>query len=235
MVLVRPPWVPLVRAYSPEMVRVIGLAVVAAACWTCAPAQADVLPVELPSATVPAAVGEIATSAPAGPTPADDTVRGATAAAQPAVKAAVTTTTVQVAQGRAGDSGGLRVGASSLRRVPSTRLRHAAVSKEPSAPVRGTPAPRSADRSPVLRRHAPAAAASHPQTARPERDGPGRPRPAPRADGGVSAGAAGLFAGGLAMLAGALMLVAPRLHRRLLTDPAAPRPVAFVALLERPG
>jgi hypothetical protein len=70
------------------MVRVIGLGVVVAACWTCAPAQADVLPVELPSAAVPSAVkvagsassavGEIATSAPA-----------ATAAAQPPVKSAV--------------------------------------------------------------------------------------------------------------------------------------------------
>src|SRR4051812_43875414 len=99
------------------MVRLIGLAVAVAACWTCAPAQADVLPVELPSATVPAAVkvvgsvnpglARIATSAPAGPTPADDTVRNATTAAQPVVKAAVTTTTLQVAQARAGDSGDL--------------------------------------------------------------------------------------------------------------------------------
>jgi hypothetical protein len=78
-------------------------------------------------------------------------------------------------------------------------------------------------------------ASSHPATARPEPNGPPHQQPAPNADGGVSAGAAGLFAGGLAMLAGALMLVAPRLHRKLLIDPAAPRPVAFVALLERPG
>jgi hypothetical protein len=228
-----------------EMVRLIGLAVAVAACWACAPAQADVLPVQLPTATVPAAVkavssvspavGQIATSAPAGPTSADDTVRNATAAAKPAVKAAVATTTLQVARGRAGDSGDLRVGASSLRRVSTARLRHAAASREPSAPVRATQAPRSADRSPVLLRHAQAAATSHPPTARPERGGPLHTQPASGADGGVSAGAAGLFAGGLAMLAGALMLVAPRLHRRLLIDPAVPRPVAFVALLERPG
>jgi hypothetical protein len=227
------------------MVRVIGLAVVVAACWACAPAQADVLPVELPSAAVPAAakvvgsvtpaVGQIAARAPAAPTPAEDTIRNARAAAQPAVKATVTTTTGRLAQGRAGDSGGLRVGASSLRRVPSARLRHAAASNEPSAPVRGTPAPLSADRSPVLLPHAPAVIASHPAAARPERDEPPYPQPATSADGGVSAGAAGLFAGGLAMLAGALLLVAPRLHRRLLIDPAAPRPIAFVALLERPG
>jgi hypothetical protein len=229
------------------MVRVIGLAVAVAACWACAPARADVLPLETPSATVPAtvkvvssvspAVGQIATSAPAAPAPADETIRNATAAAEPAVKAAVTTTTVQVAQGRAGDSGGLRVGASSLRRVPSARLRRPAVSDEPSAPGRATRPPRYADRSPELLRHAPAngAAASLPATARPERDAPLHQQPAPRAGGGISAGAAGLFAGGLAMLAGALMLVAPRLQRRLLIDPAALRPVAFVALLERPG
>ena len=223
------------------MVRVIGLAVAVAACWTCAPAQAGVLPVDLPSATVPTAVNvvssvspavaRVATSTAAGPTPADDTIRNATAAAQPAVK----TTTVQVAQLRAGDSGSLRVGASSLRRVPSARMRHGAASEEPSTPVRHTPAPRSADRAPALGHDAPAAGASHPATARPERDGPSNPQPAPHADGGVSAGAAGLFAGGLAMLAGALMLAAPRLHRRLLIDPAVPRPAAFVALLERPG
>ena len=227
------------------MVRVIGLAVAVAACWTCAPAQADVLPVELPSATVPTAVevvssvspavAKVATSAPAGPTPADDTIRNATAAAQPAVKSAVTTTTAQVAHLRAGDSGDLRVGASSLRRVPSARMRHGAASEEPPTPVRHAPAPRSADRAPTLGHDAPAAGASHPATARPERDGPSNPQPAPHADSGVSAGAAGLFAGGLAMLAGALMLAAPRLHRRLLIDPAVARPVAFVALLERPG
>ncbi len=227
------------------MVRVIGLAVAVAACWTCAPAQADVLPVDLPSATVPTAVNvvssvspavaKVATSTPAGPTPADDTIRNATAAAQPAVRSAVTTTTVRVAQLRAGDSGSLRVGASSLRRVPSARMRHGAASEEPSTPVRHTPAPRSADRAPALGHDAPAAGASHPPTARPERDGPSNPQPAPHADGGVSAGAAGLFAGGLAMLAGALMLAAPRLHRRLPIDPAVPRPAAFVALLERPG
>jgi hypothetical protein len=180
-------------------------------------------------------VAKVATSTPAGPAPADDTIRNATAAAQPAVKSAVTTTTMQVAHLRAGHSGSLRVGASSLRRVPSARMRHGAASAQPSMPVRHAPAPRSTDRAPALGHDAPAAGASHPATARAERDGPSNPQPAPHADGGVSAGAAGLFAGGLAMLAGALMLAAPRLHRRLLIDPAVPRPAAFVALLERPG
>ena len=228
------------------MVKVIGLVVAVAACWTCAPAQADVLRVELPAATVPAAakavgsvtpaVRQIAKSAPGGPARADDAIRNATAATQPAVDAAVATTTAKVAQVRAGATRGLRVGASSLRRVPSARLRHVAPSGQGSTPVRDTPAPRSADRSPALLRRAPSdAATSQPATARPEREAPSNPQPGPRADGGISAGAAGLFAGGLALLAGALVLVAPRLHRRLLIDPAVPRPVVFVALLERPG
>jgi hypothetical protein len=228
------------------MVKVIGLAVAVAACWTCAPAQAGVLPIEPPSATVPAAgnvggsvsrvVDQVGTSSQAVPVPADPTVRNAKAAAEPAVRAAVTTTTVQVAQGRAGDSGGLRVGASSLRRVPSARLRRPAAAHEASAPARSAPAPRSADRSAVHVRQAPAhASASDPATARPERNALPHPLPGLRADGGVATVAAGMFAGGLALLTGALMLVAPRLRRRLAIHPAVPRPVAFVALLERPG
>jgi hypothetical protein len=52
----------------------------------------------------------------------------------------------------------------------------------------------------------------------------------------VAAGSGGSgFAAGLVLLAVALLLVAPRLHRRLRIDVAAPRPFAFVALLERPG
>jgi hypothetical protein len=228
------------------MVGATPLAAVIAACCLCAPAQADVLPIKPPSASVPAAakvvssaqpaVGQIATRA-AAPTPPDVTIPDA-AAAKPAVQAAVTTTTAQVAQGRAGDSGALRVGASSLRRVPSARLRRPVAPREVSGQSRNAqPAPRSTERPPVLLRDAPAngATASHPATAGPERDGPPVPQPGPHAEGGVSSGAAGLFAGGAAMLTGALILVAPRLRRRLLIDPAVLRPVAFVALLERPG
>jgi hypothetical protein len=52
----------------------------------------------------------------------------------------------------------------------------------------------------------------------------------------MAAGGSGSgFASGLALIAAALLLVAPRLHRRLRIDVAAPRPFAFVALLERPG
>jgi hypothetical protein len=227
------------------MVRVIGLAVAVAACWTCAPAQADVLSVQTPSVPVPAAeqvvgtvapgVNKVASSAPTAPAPAGDTIRKATTAAEPAVKAAVTTTTAQVAQGRAGDSGGLRVGASSLRRVPSARLRHPVPARGSASPTRGTRSPHPAERPAALSRHAPSHVQGQPAAARPEPGNPPNPAPAPRADGGISAGASAGFAGGLAMLVVALILVAPRMRRRLPIDPAALRPVAFVALLERPG
>jgi hypothetical protein len=78
------------------------------------------------------------------------------------------------------------------------------------------------------------AKADHP-AARPEHQSPPNPAPAPRSDGGLSAGTSALFAGGLGMLAGALILVAPRWRRRLPPERAVLRPVAFVALLERPG
>jgi hypothetical protein len=51
----------------------------------------------------------------------------------------------------------------------------------------------------------------------------------------VAAGAAGGLAAGLALLAAALLMIAPRLSRRIYVDVSAPRPFAFVALLERPG
>ena len=63
-----------------QMVRVVGLAIAVAACWTCAPAQADVLSIETPSANLPAAepvvstvtpvVSQVANSAPVAPAPA---------------------------------------------------------------------------------------------------------------------------------------------------------------------
>ena len=227
------------------MVRVIGLAIAVAACWTCAPAQADVLSIETPSANLPAAehvvstvtpvVSQVANSAPVAPAPASDTIRNATAATEPAVKAAVIATTARVAQGRAGGSGDLRVGVSSLRRVPSARLRHRVPPRGFAAPAGDTRSPRQAELPASLPRHAPAPGKPHPAAARPEPGTPPSPLPAPRADGGISAGSSGLFAGGLGMLALALILVAPRMRRRLPIDPAALRPVAFVALLERPG
>jgi hypothetical protein len=225
---------------APEMGKAIGIAVVVAACWSCAPAQAGVVPLALPATSVPAtakvgdsvrrAVEQVPASRASAP--ADATVRSATAAAQSAVETA--NTTVQVAQGRAGASGDLHVGVSSLRRAAPARLRHPATASQAARPPRAG-APRRAGLSRLVPVGLPAEA---PDRAAPsaEPDGPPPPAPpGPHADGGISAGAPGLFAGGLALLVGALVALAPRLRRRFLIDPAAARPVAFVALLERPG
>jgi hypothetical protein len=68
---------------------------------------------------------------------------------------------------------------------------------------------------------------------------PGAPDRAPPTSGGGAASSAPAAAlslgGGLALLAAAVCLAGPRLRRRLLIQPAALRPVAFVSLLERPG
>jgi hypothetical protein len=66
---------------------------------------------------------------------------------------------------------------------------------------------------------------------------PAAPDPTPRTGGGTvaSAPAAGFALGGAALLTLAVCLAGPRLRRRLLIRPAVLRPVAFVALLERPG
>jgi hypothetical protein len=231
------------REYQPKMVRLVSLAAVVGACWLCAPAQADTLPVQPPAAAVNTAaqvvntvrpvVTQVTTSAPAS-APAEVTIRKATAAAKPAVEAAVTTT-VQVAPGRVDGNGGLRVGASSLRRAPSARLRR----PEPAA---GAPAHRTAAH--TDRRDARSSSgqprAVHPtQPAHPAgaQSGvaPQHPLPAPFADGGVAAGGAGGTAAGLALLAVALLVAAPRLSRRIRIEVSAPRPFTFVALLERPG
>ena len=236
-------WVSLKRGYEPQMVKVIGLTVAVFAFWTCAPAQADVLPIPVSTEAAPSPVHEVvgkvapvvtnATETVRATTaPTRATVRSAAAAAQPAAAAVVARTTVQTAQGRAGDSGGLRVGASSLRRVPSARLRRSVPQHAHAAPAGRE---RRADTRTTLAASAQHGPADAKPVARPEHQSPPNPAPAPRSDGGMSAGSAGLFAGGLAMLAGALVLVAPRWRRSLFPDRAALRPVAFVALLERPG
>jgi hypothetical protein len=80
-------------------------------------------------------------------------------------------------------------------------------------------------------------------------DAPRATAPAPRGDrpgedtgtsttggGSASPAPASFYFGGLALLAlSSLCLAGPRLCRRLLIQPATLRPVAFVALLERPG
>ena len=90
-----------------------------------------------------------------------------------------------------------------------------------------------------LRTAAPAPAADAASEPRHVTSGDRSPRPdrTPTSGGGSPASApAGAFAfGGLALLGAAAVLAGPRLRRRLLIRPAALRPVAFVALLERPG
>ena len=87
-----------------------------------------------------------------------------------------------------------------------------------------------------LRTAAPAPAASEPRHVT---SGDRSPRPdgTPTSAGGSPASApGGAFAfGGLALLGAVAVLAGPRLRRRLLIRPAVIRPVAFVALLERPG
>lgn len=232
------------REYQPKMVRLVSLAAVVGACWLCAPAQADTLPVQPPAAAVNTAaqvgntvrpvVKQVTTSAPAS-APAEVTIRKATAAAKPAVEAAVTTT-VQMAPGRVDGNGGLRVGASSLRRAPSARLRR----PEPpaGAPAHRTPAAHTDRRDATPSSGQPRAVhPTRPAHSAGAQSGvaPQHPLPAPFADGGVAAGGAGGAAAGLALLAVALLVAAPRLSRRLRIEVSAPRPFTFVALLERPG
>jgi hypothetical protein len=69
-------------------------------------------------------------------------------------------------------------------------------------------------------------------------DRPGEPRDGTPTTGGGTASPlpTSFYFGGLALLAlSSLSLAGPRLCRRLLIPPASVRPVAFVALLERPG
>jgi hypothetical protein len=113
-------------------------------------------------------------------------------------------------RGHTGKSAARGGGRAALAHVPRSTPRPA-----------GDPANRGVDA-------APRTAAHHP---------PAAPDPEPRTGGGnaASAPAAGFALGGVALLTLAVCLAGPRLRRRLLIRPAVPRPVAFVALLERPG
>ena len=241
MVLVQVVRHPPFAGIAPQMVKVIPLGAVVAACWLCAPAQADVLTVP-PTTAVTGTVTQVADTV--RPVVAQTTTTAtaqAPVAAQPAVAAAVRktvqTTTVQMAPGRADGHGGLRVGASSLRRAPSARLRRPELPRDASAPARRKHAqPAAGDPSDGSPRAAHPAPAGEPDGAHPGGTPEPHPQPAPPTGAGVAAGSGGTgFAAGLALLAAALALVAPRLCRRLRIDVAAPRPFAFVALLERPG
>ena len=77
---------------------------------------------------------------------------------------------------------------------------------------------------------------SHATGASPERRPPAPHRRPPGPSGGAaSAPATGLALGGLALLGVGICMAGPRLRRRLLIRPTAPRQAAFVSLLERPG
>ena len=236
MVLVQGPRDHPYAGIPPQMVRLVSLAVVVGACLPCAPAQADVLPVPPPTAAVDAADQVVSTVRPVV-APAEVTVRKATTAAQPAVEAAVKTT-VHTAPGRVDGNGGLRVGASSLRRAPSARLRRPEPPAGATEPVRrmlAVPAAKRDETPAGQPRAAHPTQPAHPAGAHPGAASQPHLQGAPSADGGLAAGGGGGSAAGLAMLAAALLMLAPRLSRRIHLEVPAPRPFAFVALLERPG
>ena len=218
-----------------------------------APAQAGVLPDDL-GASATTTVQQAATGATdtvrttvnaAGETTAASThqtapaaepvVQHATAIAQPAAEgtsqtvARVTSTRTDDGRPPAGISssaghaaradrprGHGHVGASAAQGGPRAALAH---------PLRtAAPAPAAANRASEPRRTT---------------SGDRSPRPdgTPSSPEGTPASApAGAFAfGGVALLTACALMAGPRLRRRLVIRPAALRPVAFVALLERPG
>jgi hypothetical protein len=235
------------------MVRFIPLALLVAACWAAAPAQADVVPAagqaliaQAPTTTVAAVseatavttsvapsvkrVGADATTK-AGPaaSAADPTIRNAAELSQPTTDAAGYTT-ASFASPQADGAKGPQ--ASSLRPGASARFRSSGrLPAGSSAAHRGAGAalPHFDGRAPRAAVPRAAGVAS--------KDAPAAPEPGAYAGGaaGASAGAGSFFFGGMALLAAALCLAGPRLRRRLLIRPAASVPVVFVSLLERPG
>jgi hypothetical protein len=243
------------------MVRIAMLATLAAALWAAAPAQAGALPgsldttattaVQQTTATVAAvtqAVPGTTTSAPEAPS-AEPVVRTAAAAAGAATETASTTADAAVPPPPAAHHRVLRDS------VQGGHLTHpkALSSTRDRGPARTGRAGRARpqDRVGDPRSDHGASSATVPPSARSQADGaaslrasagasrdhrPASPEPVPAAGGGaVASAAAGFAAGGLALLAAAVCLAGPRLRRRLFIPPRLPRPVAFVALLERPG
>ena len=245
------------------MVRFTLPAALVAACCAVAPAaEASVVPVDLEStvaATVEQvpAVASVATTVTDTVSPAVAEVRTqvttATGAAAPA-----TTPTVANATDLAGptvERAGYTTAAAGTVATGSPRELHTGASATPgrgarfTRPGRGHTGQSAAhgggraalahlprDTAPL-----PAAAPTDPGTDAGPRTiahhHPAAPDPAPRSGGGnvASAPAAGFALGGAALLALVVCLAGPRLRRRLLIRPAVLRPVAFVALLERPG
>ena len=232
------------------MVRLALLAaVVMALCaFVASPAQAGVVP-----ATVTTTVQQTATGATGGVKTAvktvDETAAAAThetaPAAEPAVRQA---TTVAAPAAAAASHVAARVTPTRTDdgRPPagiSSSAGHAARTDRPRAHGHvGASAAQGAPRAALahpLRTAAPApptaAAGSEPRHVPADRTPLPDRTPSSGGSSPVSAPAGAFALGGLALLTAAAVLAGPRLRRRLVIRPAAWRPVAFVALLERPG
>ena len=245
------------------MVRFTLPAVLAAACCAAAPAaEASVVPVDVQS-TVAATVEQVPAVASVATTVTDTAgpavrhlgtqAAAATGAAAPAADPAVTNATDLA--GPTAERAGYTSAAAVTAATGGPRELHTGASATPDRAARftrpgrghnGQGAARGGGRAaparpPLGTAPLPAGAptdagdAARRTVARQER--PAAPDPAPRTGGGTvaSAAAAGFALGGAALIALAVCLAGPRLRRRLLIRPAVLRPVAFVALLERPG
>ncbi len=230
------------------MARTTLLAILIAALWAVAPAQAATLPESLVT-TATTAVQQ----APAGTvTTVRETAAAATAPVRPVVErsassapaaAQVTTAVSEAAQaseyGTARATGTLQDGPAkaSGAAAPAKRLR-AAVHERPArtAPVGGPAASDFSASSREPRGVQGRASRGGAFAALPQRR-PADPDPIRTTSGGAAAAsaAAGFAGGAVALLLFGFSLAGPRLRRRLAVRPVVVRPVAFVSLLERPG
>jgi hypothetical protein len=245
------------------MVRFTLPAVLVAACCVAAPAaQAGVVPVDVQS-TVAATVEQVPDAASVTTTVTDTArpvvtqvrteVTAGTGASAPATDPAVAGATDLA--GPTVERAGYTTAAAVTAATGGPRELHTGASATPgraarfNRPGRGHTGPSAARGGRAALAHLPLRASQLP-TAAPTDTGagaaprtvahhqrPAAPDPAPRTGGGTvaSAPAAGFALGGAALLTLAVCLAGPRLRRRLLIRPAVLRPVAFVALLERPG
>jgi hypothetical protein len=246
------------------MVRFAVLAALVTACFAAVPsAQAAVLGVDVQSTTAatlakaPAVTTVVTTVTDAAQPVVRELRSTATTTAAPATTPTVGTakglskpvaeqaqsTAATVARATSDGSGELNETASAAAQRPAHH-RSARFTRPSQGHTGSSAAPtggRAALDLPSTSPSAPAPAATDTRSA-PRRPGaqrlPAAPDRTPPVTGGTgaSAPAAGFaFGGGLALLAAAVCLAGPRLRRRLVIRPAALRPVAFVALLERPG
>jgi hypothetical protein len=245
------------------MVRFSLPAALVAACCAAAPAaEASVVPVDVQSTVaatveqVPAAASVVTTATERARPPVGQLgtqATAATGAAAPAADPAVTNATDLA--GPTVERAGYTTAAAVTAATGGPRELHTGASATPGRAARFTRPGRGHNGQGAARRGgraalahlplgtspAPAGAPTHAGAAAPQAvahdERPAAPDPAPRTGGGTvaSASAAGFVLGGAALIALAVCLAGPRLRRRLLIRPAVLRPVAFVALLERPG